>query len=169
MVWLLAITAGFTALMDRLISSFRRRASQTRCFSTCQAALSSGSYGGPPSGPGGRAVFYTLVVTIQFVKTQWDFDDPWDDSETAPAPQCGVHDSLTAHKYREISESRHPDQRYHVVAHEHYAISAEVFYLDSYGLHHDAVPTSLDDVVVSTEPRPVYVGQIEAIPITPTR
>ncbi len=125
--------------------------------------------GGPPSGPGGRAVFYTLVITIQFVKTQWDFDDPWDDSETAPAPQCGVHDSLTAHKYREISENRHPDQRYHVVAHEHYAITAEVFYLDSYGMHHGVVPTGLNDVVVSTEPRAVYVGQIEAIPITPTR
>lgn len=124
---------------------------------------------GPPDGPGGRAVFYTLVVTIQFIKTYWDFDDPWDDSETAPAPQCGVHDSLTAHDYREISENRHEDQKYHVVAHEHYGITAEVFYLDSYGMHHDRVPTGLDDVVISTEPRPVYVGQIEAIPITPTR
>lgn len=116
----------------------------------------------------GRQIYYTLLIDVAFVRAAWNFDDPHNDTANATPPtQCGQHNQLTAHQYVEISEARHPDQKYHVVAAEHYAITGEVYWTDSYGSHHQNVDSGLGDVVISTPDYPQYVGQIEAIPITP--
>lgn len=115
----------------------------------------------------GRQIYYTLLMNVAFVRTAWNFDDQHNDTPNATPPtQCGQHNQQTAHQYVEISESRHPDQKYHLVAAEHYAITGEVYWTDSYGSHHQNVDSGLGDVVISTPDYLQYVGQIEAIPIT---
>jgi hypothetical protein len=123
---------------------------------------------GPDDGSG-RQIFYTFLARIQFIGIRWHFDDPKDanDTQVAPATQCGSHPELTAHQYQQISEGHSPDNRYHVTADEQYSVTVDMFWFDSGGKQ-GPVPVS-DPTVTGPVIHPTaaaqYVGQVEGIPI----
>jgi len=120
----------------------------------------------PSSADGsGRQVFYTYLVRIQFQGVEWRFDDPFSNAETQPAPECGQHAQITAHRYQQISDDANADHRYHVSALEHYSITADVYWVDSDGSHHLSVDPGVQAPVISPPDLPQYVGQVEGVPV----
>lgn len=121
---------------------------------------------GAPDGSG-RRVYYTFLVRIQYQGVEWNFDDPFSNVQVQPAAECELphHDVLTAHSYRQISDDMHPDHRYHVTAVEHYSITADVYWVDSDGSHHDTVDPGVPAPAVSPTGLAQYVGQVEGVPV----
>jgi len=115
--------------------------------------------------PSRRRIYYTYLVRIQFLGVQWNFDDVSGGHEVQPPPECGVHPMLTAYEYPRISDDRNPDRRYHVVATERYAITAEMFWFDANGGHAQAADPGVSIPAISPPAHPQYVGQVEGIPI----
>ncbi|HKF79072.1 MAG TPA: hypothetical protein VKF59_23215 [Candidatus Dormibacteraeota bacterium] len=116
--------------------------------------------------PSGRQVFYTFVARIRFDHVNWFFDDYSGSTATVQPPSaCGAHPELVAHSYSEISDDRHPDHRFHVVATEIYTIDVQVFWIDSDGSHRETVDPGLTIPPVELDPHPQYVGQVEGVPL----
>jgi hypothetical protein len=115
----------------------------------------------------GRSIFFTYLVRIRFDHVEWTFDDPVDNTPSAPSADCGSHPQLSAHSYRQISDDRHDDHRYHVTARELYTITVDQFFIDSFGTHHAQVPPRASEPVITPTPLSQYVGQVEGIPVNP--
>jgi hypothetical protein len=120
---------------------------------------------GPPDSSG-RQIFYTFLARIRFDGITWNFDDPYDNS-TSPTPlACGSHPLLAAHQYRQISDGRHPDNRYHVSAVEQYSITVVVYWVEFDGLHGPVqVDPGVGGAAISPNAYAQYVGQVEGVPI----
>lgn len=121
---------------------------------------------GPPDGSG-RRIYYTYLVRVFFAGIDWNFDDPFGDSQVQPHPACGQHPQLTAHSYEMISEKRGADGMYHVTATEKYQVTVDLYWDDTYGPHHRAVDPGVPLPITVSPPQPYdqYVGQVEAIPL----
>jgi hypothetical protein len=113
----------------------------------------------------GRRIFYTYLARVRFLGVDWDFNDPFGNAPAQPAPACGDHPQITAHRYRQISDDVNPDRDYHVTAQERYSITADVFWVDSNGAEHQTVDTGGLAPVIAPPAYPQYVGQVEGVPV----
>jgi hypothetical protein len=121
---------------------------------------------GPPDAYG-RQIFYTFIIHAAFNGISWDYDDPAGNAPATPAGACGdtsAHPHLTAHEYSTVSEGRHPDNRYQVTAHESYVISVDEYWYDQNGFNHVQPVPPIPEQVISTDPYPQYVVQVEGVP-----
>jgi hypothetical protein len=119
---------------------------------------------GAPDASGFR-IYYTLLIKVRSGGVQWFFDDPsGDNSEAVPLPEaCRNHPFGTAHRYRKLTEGL-PQNQAHVTARETYYISADVYWIDSFGPNHETVSPAVPPQVITPDAHPVLVGQIEGVP-----
>lgn len=110
---------------------------------------------GPPD-PSGRHIRYTLLIRASLGQVEWDFGDG--DPTTAAAPlACGSHDQLVAHVYRHYGD-------YVAVAHEHWTVRVDLYWVDSDGPHRVPVDAGPQPPPIDTPPQRVHLGQIEGVP-----
>lgn len=113
----------------------------------------------------GRQIFYTFLARFQFQGVTWNFDDP-NGNQVQDAPSdCDGHPQVVAHTYRQISDERNADGKYHVTATENYSIQVRVFWWDSDGFHNEDVDPGVATPTLLPGTLPQYVGQVEGIPI----
>lgn len=121
---------------------------------------------GPPD-PSNRRIYYTFLIRLFFSGIEWNFDDPNGNAQVQPNPACGQHEQLTAHSYQMISERRNSDGFYHVSAAEKYDVTVDMYWIDSYGTHHQSIDPGFGLPITISPPGPYnqYVGQVEGIPV----
>jgi hypothetical protein len=125
---------------------------------------------GPPQAEG-RQVIYTLILRISFAGIQWNFDDPYGNGQVAPPSRCGdqvAHPLLTAHKYAADSQNAHPDGLYHVTAFESYTVAVDLYWFDSAGPHHVALPFAPQTIPLAAFPEFVIQEMGVPVAVSPT-